>query len=118
MAGEKIAEIRARKAEERTRAKANAERRGGGRPGAAAPARGARPGGPGGRPSASPSRASSGPGGPARPRVVDGNTGGAPANPSGAPRSVFGRGPAPASRGAAPSGNRYGKTPPGRRRDR
>ena len=115
---DRIAEIRARKAEERTRAKANAERRGGARPGAAAPARGARPGGPGGRPSASPSRASSGPGGPARPRVVDGNTGGAPANPSGAPRSVFGRGPAPASRGAAPSGNRYGKTPPGRRRDR
>ena len=126
---DRIAEIRARKSEERARAKANAERRGGGRPGAAAPARGSRPAGGGGRPSAAggrpataggrtsaaPSRPA---GGPARPRVADGNTGGAPANPSGAPRSVFGRGPAPASRGAAPSGNRYGKTPPGRRRDR
>ena len=115
---DRIAEIRARKSEERTRAKANAARRGGGP--AAAPARGsrtARPAAAGGRAGASPSRPS---GGPARSRVADGNTGGASANPTGASRSVFGRGPAPAAdrRGAAPSGNRYGKTPPGRRRDR
>ncbi len=92
---DRIAEIRARKSDERARAKANAARRGGGP--AAAPARGSRPARPaaaGGRAGASPSRPS---GGPARPRVADGNTGGAPASPGGAPRSVFGRGPAPAS---------------------
>ncbi len=111
---DRIAEIRARKAEDRKRAAANAARRGGGS-GAAAPGRAAghsRPGGPGARAGASPSR----PSGPARPRSSDGPGATATASPAGAPRSVFGRGPAPASRGAAPNGNRLGKTPPGRRR--
>jgi ATP-dependent RNA helicase RhlE len=103
---ERIAQIRARKSEERARAKANAERRAGGtaRTGSGA-ATGARPatrparpgyGGTSGRPAAAPRSA-------------------ATTAPSG-PRTVFGRGPAPVSdrRGGAPNGNRHGKPASGR----
>ena len=105
---DRIAAIRTRKAEERARAKVKAERRttpaAAARGTSGAPARGfgAKRPATAGRPSESPR--------------------GAGAAAPGAPRSVFGRGPTPASdrRGSGPgaSGNRYGKPSGARRRER
>jgi ATP-dependent RNA helicase RhlE len=101
---ERIAAIRARKAEERARAKAKAERRGappppsrGGRPAAASrPAGPARPSGPSSRPSGS-SRPSSGPSRPAgpssRPAGPSRPSSGGPSRPSSGPSSRPSSGP-------------------------
>jgi ATP-dependent RNA helicase RhlE len=92
---ERIAAIRARKAEERARAKAKAERRAGA---PASPARGARPAG---RPASRPSSGLSRPSGPSRPSS-------GPSRPSSAPSSRPSSGPSSRSGSGRPPrrGNR------------